>query len=167
MRFTSEAALREGRGFTIMEVNGAGSEAIQAWDPATGLIAGLRTIFAKQRLLFEIGAANRRRGARPIGLLALARLNAAPEPPARRLSALELTRHHDPSTATIACRSHAAGTVAREPARWHLAGGLGRQRSRGARRPGPALSTVFAGELGARLPPAAVACGRDIDRFDP
>lgn len=77
LRYTSEAALREGRGFTIMEVNGAGSEAIQAWDPATGLFAGLRTIFAKQRLLFEIGAANRRRGARPIGLLALARLNAA------------------------------------------------------------------------------------------
>ncbi len=77
VRFSSEAALRDGRGFTIMEVNGAGSEAIEAWDPATGLRDGLRTIFAKQRLLFEIGAANRRRGARPIGLLALARLNAA------------------------------------------------------------------------------------------
>lgn len=77
VRFASREALRQGRGFTIMEVNGAGSEAIQAWDPATSLVAGLRTIFAKQHLLFEIGAANRRRGARAIGLLALARLNAA------------------------------------------------------------------------------------------
>ena len=77
VRFTTQAALARGTGFTIMEVNGAGSEAIQAWDPGVGLVAGLRTIFAKQRLLFEIGAANRRRGARPIGLLALARLNAA------------------------------------------------------------------------------------------
>jgi hypothetical protein len=77
VRFTTPQALRQGQGFTIMEVNGAGSEAIEAWDPATGLLAGFRTIFAKQRLLFEIGAANRRRGARPIGLFALARLNAA------------------------------------------------------------------------------------------
>lgn len=77
VRFASAQALRQGHGFTIMEVNGAGSEAIEAWDPATGLLAGFRTIFAKQRLLFAIGAANRRRGARPIGLLALARLNAA------------------------------------------------------------------------------------------
>lgn len=77
VRFTTPEALARGTGFTIMEVNGAGSEAIQAWDPGVGVVAGLRTIFAKQRLLFEIGAANRRRGARPIGLFALARLNAA------------------------------------------------------------------------------------------
>lgn len=77
VRFASAATLRQGSGFTIMEVNGAGAEAIEAWDPATGVIAALRTIFAKQRLLFEIGAANRRRGARTIGLFALARLNAA------------------------------------------------------------------------------------------
>ncbi|MDQ2821043.1 MAG: hypothetical protein M3Y65_11735 [Pseudomonadota bacterium] len=77
VRFNSEEALQCGRGFTIMEVNGAGSEAIQAWDPSTHLNKALRTIFAKQRLLFEIGAANCQRGVRPIGLLALARLNAA------------------------------------------------------------------------------------------
>ena len=77
VRFASEAALRAGSGFSIMEVNGAGSEAIEAWDPATSLRQGFRIIFAKQRLLFEIGAANRRRGCRPIGLLQLARLNAA------------------------------------------------------------------------------------------
>lgn len=77
VRFDSAHDLSAGRGFTIMEVNGAGSEAIQAWDPGTGLFAGFRMIFSKQRLLFEIGAANRARGARPIGLWELARLNAA------------------------------------------------------------------------------------------
>lgn len=77
VRFTTVEALRAGTGFTIMEVNGAGAEAIEAWDPGTGLVAGLRTIFAKQRWLFAIGAANRRRGAATIGLLDLARLNAA------------------------------------------------------------------------------------------
>ena len=76
VRFDDEAALRAGRGFSIMEVNGAGSEAIHAWDPEIGLVAGLRMVFAKQRLLFEIGAANRERGVRPIGLRELARLNA-------------------------------------------------------------------------------------------
>lgn len=77
VRFTTLEALRAGTGLTIMEVNGAGAEAIEAWDPGTGFIAGLRTMFAKQRWLFEIGAANRTRGATPIGLLQLARLNAA------------------------------------------------------------------------------------------
>lgn len=75
VRFRSEQELCAGTGFTIMEVNGAGSEAIQAWDPEIGLVEGFRTIFAKQRLLFAIGAANRRGGSRPIGPLALMRLN--------------------------------------------------------------------------------------------
>lgn len=75
VRFDSARELSAGLGFTIMEVNGAGAEAIQAWDPDVGLVAGFRMIFAKQRLLFAIGAANRRRGVRPIGPLALTRLN--------------------------------------------------------------------------------------------
>ena len=77
VRFDSIPALREGRGLRIMEVNGAGSEAIEAWDPAVPLLAGFRRIFRKQALLFAIGAARRREGIRPIGLLRLARLNAA------------------------------------------------------------------------------------------
>ena len=75
VRFDTLRELAAGRGFTIMEINGAGSEAIEAWDPDTGVIEGFRMIFAKQRLLFAIGAAQRRNGVRPIGLLALARLN--------------------------------------------------------------------------------------------
>ena len=75
VRFDTLRDLAEGIGFTIMEINGAGSEAIEAWDPSIGLIAGLRRVFAKQRLVFAIGDANRRRGVKPIGLLALGRLN--------------------------------------------------------------------------------------------
>ncbi|NVM86632.1 hypothetical protein FHT32_000255 [Variovorax sp. SG517] len=75
VRYQSLRELAAGRGFTIMEVNGAGSEAIEAWDPDIGVIQGLRMVFAKQRLLFAIGAAQRRAGVKPIGLLALARLN--------------------------------------------------------------------------------------------
>ncbi len=75
LRFPDLQALREGRGLRVMEVNGAGSEAIQAWDPDLGAAQAFGMIFAKQRVLFEIAAANRVRGHRPIGLARLARLH--------------------------------------------------------------------------------------------
>ena len=75
LRFANTQALREARGMKIMEVNGAGSEAIEAWDPDVSLAQAFRTIFAKQRTLFEIAAANRGRGHRPIGLRRLAQLH--------------------------------------------------------------------------------------------
>lgn len=75
VRFDSLPDLAAGRGFRIMEVNGAGSEAIEAWDPDTPLLRGLSMIFAKQRLLFAIAAARRREGAQPLSLLALGRLH--------------------------------------------------------------------------------------------
>ena len=58
-----------------MEINGAGSEAIEAWDPGTPLLDALRIIFAKQSLLFSIGSAMRKLGHRPVGLRKLARLH--------------------------------------------------------------------------------------------
>ena len=75
VRFDSLADLRCGRGLHIMEINGAGSEAIEAWDPRIGILQGLRLVFAKQRLLFAIGHNNRKNGIRPMRLLALARLH--------------------------------------------------------------------------------------------
>ncbi len=75
VRFSSLAELREGRGIRIMEINGAGSEAIEAWDPATPLFDALSIIFAKQSLLFKIGSAMRKRGHRPVSLRKLARLH--------------------------------------------------------------------------------------------
>lgn len=72
VRYSTLHDLRCGR-FTIMEVNGAGSEAVHAWDPKYSLWQAYRMVFAKQRLLFALGAANRARGHRPIGMPALAR----------------------------------------------------------------------------------------------
>ena len=59
----------------IMEVNGAGSEAIQAWVTEIDVLTGFRIIFEKQRILFAIGDAMRQRGVKPIGRLALMQLN--------------------------------------------------------------------------------------------
>ncbi|MEP7186146.1 MAG: hypothetical protein ABI767_09940 [Rhodanobacter sp.] len=72
VRYRTLQDLREGR-FTIMEVNGAGSEAVHAWDPKYSVWQVYRKVFAKQRLLFALGAFNRARGHRPISMLALAR----------------------------------------------------------------------------------------------
>lgn len=72
VRYRTLQDLRAGR-FTIMEVNGAGSEAVHAWDPKYSVWQVYRKVFAKQRLLFALGAFNRAHGHRPIGMLALAR----------------------------------------------------------------------------------------------
>jgi len=74
VRFPSLHELQTAGAFTIMEINGAGSEAIHAWDPDIRLWTGLGMIFAKQRLLFSIGAARRGCGARPITLRKLIQL---------------------------------------------------------------------------------------------
>jgi hypothetical protein len=72
VRYRTLQDLRAGR-FTIMEVNGAGSEAVHAWDPKYSVWDVYRKVFAKQRLLFSLAAFNRARGHRPVGMLALAR----------------------------------------------------------------------------------------------
>lgn len=74
VRYADRDALRRGE-FTIMEVNGAGSEAVHAWDPRYSIRDVYRIVFAKQRRLFAIADANRRAGHRPIGMRALARLH--------------------------------------------------------------------------------------------
>jgi hypothetical protein len=64
LRYQDEAAFVEGRGFKIIEVNGATSEATHIYDPATPLREVYATLFEQWRLVFEIGAENRRRGQR-------------------------------------------------------------------------------------------------------
>ncbi|WP_159016006.1 hypothetical protein [Cognatiluteimonas profundi] len=73
VRYRTLERLQAGE-FIIMEVNGAGSEAVHAWDPRYSIRAAYRIVFAKQRLLFRISAANRRLGRRPVGIWRLARL---------------------------------------------------------------------------------------------
>ncbi len=75
LRYDSLAALAQGEGFSLIEVNGAGSEAVQAWDPKYSLRQGYGIVFAKQRLIFRLGAVMRQRGHRPIGPRGLIRLH--------------------------------------------------------------------------------------------
>ncbi len=72
VRFDSLASLLAGD-FSIIEVNGAGSEAIQFWDPALSIGAAFRGVFAKQCQIFKLGDAMRQAGHRPTGACALAR----------------------------------------------------------------------------------------------
>jgi len=67
VRFDNLDALRKGEGFRIIEINGAGAEATHIWDPDAKLGAAYRTLFEQFRVLFEIGAANRAKGHRPLG----------------------------------------------------------------------------------------------------
>ncbi|MCF3946857.1 D-alanine--D-alanine ligase [Acidiphilium iwatense] len=62
LRFASPNALRRGEDFSIIEVNGAGSEATHIWDPETSIVEAYRTQFFHYGTAFRIGAAMRKRG---------------------------------------------------------------------------------------------------------
>jgi hypothetical protein len=72
VRFDSIGELCKGR-FKIIEINGAGSEAIQYWDPRLSMRAAFAGVFAKQRELYELANSARRLGRRPVGLAAILR----------------------------------------------------------------------------------------------
>lgn len=67
VRFERLDDLLRGEGFTIVEINGASAEATHIWDARTTLRGAYRTLFRQFDVLFRIGAANRRRGHRPLG----------------------------------------------------------------------------------------------------
>ncbi len=71
VRFATLPDLLAGR-FRIIEVNGAGSEAIHLWDERLPILTAFAGVFAKQATLFRLGAMMRARGHRPVGVLALA-----------------------------------------------------------------------------------------------
>jgi hypothetical protein len=62
---------QDGR-FTVIEINGAGSEAIQFWDPNLSMAQAFAGVFAKQRNLFALANAMRKRGHKPVGWRGLA-----------------------------------------------------------------------------------------------
>ncbi len=73
LRFASVEQLRMGEGFQIIEVNGAGAEAIHMWDPDFRLTDAYAALFHQQALMFEVAAANRARGFKPLTTLELVR----------------------------------------------------------------------------------------------
>ncbi len=68
VRFERFTELQFGRGFTIVEINGAGAESTHIWDRATPLWQAWRDLMRQYRWLFRIGAANRARGFKPLTL---------------------------------------------------------------------------------------------------
>ncbi|WP_284947953.1 D-alanine--D-alanine ligase [Acidisoma cladoniae] len=71
IRYESSGALRTGEEFSIIEINGVGSEATHIWDPETTLSEAYSAQFFHYRAAFEIGAANRARGHRATKLFDL------------------------------------------------------------------------------------------------
>jgi membrane protein DedA with SNARE-associated domain len=66
IRFRTLDALQRGEDFSVIEINGAGAEAVHIWDPDCSVLEGYRVLFEQQRLMFTIGAANRDRGFEPL-----------------------------------------------------------------------------------------------------
>ena len=66
IRFADTDALMRGEGFSIVEINGIGGEAIDVWDPQLPIGEVYRRLRLQQRLLFAIGDRNRARGVTPM-----------------------------------------------------------------------------------------------------
>ncbi len=73
VRFENIDELSRGN-FIIMEVNGAGSEAVHAWDPKYTIPQVYNIVFEKQRALFALSHVNRQHGFKPISMIKLAKL---------------------------------------------------------------------------------------------
>jgi hypothetical protein len=68
VRYSSVNEFRQGRGFAVIELNGATSESTNLYDPSWPLWRAYRTLFAQLAILFRIGRENQRRGHRPTSL---------------------------------------------------------------------------------------------------
>ena len=66
IRYFSEEELRQGKGFTIIELNGAASEATNIYDAKNSIWHAYATLYRQWQLVYAIGAANRSDGARPV-----------------------------------------------------------------------------------------------------
>lgn len=73
LRFASEEDLREGRNFSVVELNGATGESTNIYDPEKSLVWSYRVLFGQWRLLYELGAWRRAQGARAWSVGTLAR----------------------------------------------------------------------------------------------
>jgi len=71
LRYTDDDSLRAGRGFQVIELNGAASEATNLYDAKNSLWTAYRTLYLQWRLIYAIGAENRKRGAVPRPTLAV------------------------------------------------------------------------------------------------
>ena len=68
VRFSDYKDLETLKNIKIVEVNGAGAEATHIWDPTTSIIDAYKVLMEQYRLMFEIGAMNKKRGFKPMGV---------------------------------------------------------------------------------------------------
>ncbi len=73
IRCRSIEALKQGEELKVVEINGASSEATHIWDVRTTLVDAYSALFHQFRILFEIGALNRKRGFRTLSPFQLIR----------------------------------------------------------------------------------------------
>jgi hypothetical protein len=73
VRYTSDDKLRDGKGFQIIELNGAASEATDIYDAGNSLWSAYATLYQQWKLVYRIGATNRDRGHRPASALTVLR----------------------------------------------------------------------------------------------
>ena len=70
LRFDDFEKIRRGEpAFNIIEINGGGAEVTHIWDSRMRLFDAWRDVMQQYRLLWEIGAINRRRNFRPMSVL--------------------------------------------------------------------------------------------------
>ncbi|MFM9951426.1 MAG: D-alanine--D-alanine ligase [Saprospiraceae bacterium] len=62
IRFTTYEELSEGKNFSIIEINGAGSEPTHMYDPAHSIFFGWKEIVRHWKLLYQISLANNKKG---------------------------------------------------------------------------------------------------------
>lgn len=73
IKFRDLETLQSGDHFDIIEINGASSESINIWDRNAGFFQAVRTLLQQYHTLFKLGHANRKRGYKTPGLMALIR----------------------------------------------------------------------------------------------
>jgi membrane protein DedA with SNARE-associated domain len=86
VRAESVEALQAGRGFKVIELNGATSEATSIYDPRYSIVHAWRTLRAQWSIAFEIGETNRAFGAKTMRASELWRMLRAERRRRRRLN---------------------------------------------------------------------------------
>lgn len=71
IKFNNIERLMAGEDFSIIEVNGASSEALHIWDNKAGLGEAWTALLDQYGTLFKIGSINRQNGHKPPGILSL------------------------------------------------------------------------------------------------
>jgi membrane protein DedA with SNARE-associated domain len=73
VRYASDEELRQGKGFSMIELNGAAGEPTSAYDASKGILAAYSLLFRHWELAFAVGAANRSAGHQPDSLATIVR----------------------------------------------------------------------------------------------